>query len=1035
MIWEGLKPKLIQYTTFHSPLVSVRSRWFQSSLSIYLLVIALMSACMLVSCETGRQTVTLDEAKQISLQFSDASFVPPPRSINDLVPEFSVYSGDELLVSCASQPQRSLEEISKMFVDAPPNQTPRKYIALFKMALNEMHNGNFSRSIQLNKMSLAALPSDWKGARGDGYAELSKCYVYVGDFKSAKNALNKARYWYSQKKNKGLFSQYQLYHAEGLMDQMKGNLYRAEQYFKEGITVLKGFPIRKLESIIRADLVENLMLQGRVLEAEAVARELVHDFRFIYSRSEKKYCIGRALLVLSKVLFKQGRYSEAKYVAEAAINIYTKAGAACSSVFLNLARQTVAKCMIAQERWQEAIAQFDEIDDGMKNERDAFKTRFGGDVDWSIALLATGQVTKAMEKLETGLKVTSEQFGQNHYRTDVIRGVIAATHSAVGDKKPALESFSESVPLLLKQFRKAGTETFTRFTKDPHLTLIIESYMNLLAEIRATPLETKMGINAVDSSFTVADFVHGHSVQRVVAAVSARSAVKNPELADLIRREQDAGKRLDALYGILTNAVAQRRTVKNPEVIRSLKEQISKLGKARLAFIKEIDSRFPKYAQLINPVPPSLKEAKASLNPGESLISIYIGRDQSFVWAVPYEGKVMFTIVPLGKKEIDTMVARIRSTLEPNAKRLGEIPQFDLETAYALFKAFFEPVREAWKNSKSLLVVPHGALSYLPLSLLPTEQTTVPADKDVWFENYKRVPWLVRSHAVTVLPSVSTLILLRTMPQAARAQLPFVGFGDPYFNEQQALAAAKPEKELQTASFKQPDDYVLRGLSIQRVQTDQLDSAQIEILPRLPETAEEIRSMALAMNADPNRDVFTGAQANEQQVKTMDLSRYKVIAFATHGLAPGDLDGLLQPALALSSPKFAGVDGDGFLTMEEIFGLWLNADWVVLSACNTAAGREQGAEALSGLCRAFFYSGAQALLITNWRVETNSAKALTTNLFKRQAQNPVLTRAEALRQSKLFLIDAAGHVDPESGKMLFSYAHPIFWAAFSLVGS
>jgi CHAT domain-containing protein len=494
------------------------------------------------------------------------------------------------------------------------------------------------------------------------------------------------------------------------------------------------------------------------------------------------------------------------------------------------------------------------------------------------------------------------------------------------------------------------------------------------------------------------------------------------------------GKRLEALYSALTNAVAQQRTDKKPEVIRSLKEQISELGKARLAFIKEIDSRFPKYAQLIDPVPPSLKEARASLKPRESLISIYIGRDQSFVWAIPYEGKVMYTAVPLAKKEIDTMVARIRSTLEPNAKRLGEIPQFDLETAYALFKAFFEPVREAWKNARSLLVVPHGALSYLPLSLLPTEQIKLPADKDVWFENYKRVPWLVRSHAVTVLPSVSTLILLRAMPQAARAQLPFVGFGDPYFNEQQALAAAKPEKELQTASFKQPGDYVLRGLSIQRVQTDQLNSAPIEILPRLPETAEEIRSMALAMNADPNRDVFTGAQANEQQVKTMDLSRYKVIAFATHGLAPGDLDGLLQPALALSSPKVAGVDGDGFLTMEEIFGLWLNTDWVVLSACNTAAGREQGAEALSGLCRAFFYAGAQTLLITNWRVETNSAKALTIDLFKRQSQNPLLTRAEALRQSKLFLIDAAGHVDPESGKVLFSYAHPIFWAAFSLVG-
>jgi CHAT domain-containing protein len=921
-----------------------------------------------------------------------------------------------------------------MFVNAPPNQTPNKHIALFKMAFDEMHNGNFSRSIQLNKMSLASLPSDWKGARGDGYAELSKCYAYVGDFKSAESALKEAIYWYSQKKDKSVINQYQLYHAKGLMDLMKGNLDRAEQYFKEGVTVLRGIPYRRLELIIRADLVENLMLQGRLLEAEALARELVHDFRFIYSRSGPQYFIGRALLVLSRVLFKQGRYSEAEYVAKAAINIYIKAGAACSSVFLNSARQTVAKCMMAQKRWKEAIAQFNSIDDGMKNERDAFKTRFGGDVDWSIALLATEQVAKSMEKLETGLEVTSEQLGQNHYRTAVMRGLIAATHAVIGDKKTALEGFSKAVPQLLKRFRRARAETFTRFTKDPHLILIIESYMNLLADIRATPLETKMGINAVDASFTLADFVHGHSVQRVVAAVSARYAVKNPELADLIRREQDAGKRLDALYGTLTNAVAQRRTVKNPEVIRSLKKQISELGKARLAFIKEIDSRFPNYAQLINPVPPSLKEAKASLKQGESLISIYIGRDQSFVWAVPYEGKVVFTTVSLGKKEIDTMVDQIRSTLEPNAKTLGDIPKFDLDTAYELFQAFFEPVREAWKNAKSLLVVPHGALSYLPFSLLPTEQVVLPADKNVLFENYKQVPWLVRSHSVAVLPSVSTLIILRAVPQGDRAQLPFVGFGDPYFSEQQAKEAAKPKGELPIASLESQINYAIRGLSIERIKTEKLVSAKIAHLPRLPETAEEIRSMALAMNADPNRDVFTGAQANEHQVKTIDLSRYKVLAFATHGLAPGDLNGLLQPALALSSPQVAGIDGDGLLTMEEIFGLWLNADWVVLSACNTGAGKEQGAEALSGLCRAFFYAGTRALLVTNWPVETNSARALTTDLFKRQALNQLLTRAEALRQSKLSLIDEVSHIDPKSGKVLFSYAHPIFWAAFSFIG-
>jgi CHAT domain-containing protein len=107
---------------------------------------------------------------------------------------------------------------------------------------------------------------------------------------------------------------------------------------------------------------------------------------------------------------------------------------------------------------------------------------------------------------------------------------------------------------------------------------------------------------------------------------------------------------------------------------------------------------------------------------------------------------------------------------------------------------------------------------------------------------------------------------------------------------------------------------------------------------------------------------------------------------------------------------------------------------VVLSACNTASGNGAGAEAISGLGRAFFYAGARALLVSNWPVETISARALTTDLFRRQADDPKLTRAEALRQAELALIDGEGPIDPATRKIAFSYAHPIFWAPFSLVG-
>ena len=129
-------------------------------------------------------------------------------------------------------------------------------------------------------------------------------------------------------------------------------------------------------------------------------------------------------------------------------------------------------------------------------------------------------------------------------------------------------------------------------------------------------------------------------------------------------------------------------------------------------------------------------------------------------------------------------------------------------------------------------------------------------------------------------------------------------------------------------------------------------------------------------------------EANEQKVKTMDLSGFKIIAFATHGLVPGELNGLTQPALALSAPDVSGTPGDGLLTMEEILGLKLDADWVILSACNTAGSSGETAEALSGMARAFFYAGTRALLVSHWEVGSDAAVKLTTGAFAELQRHP-----------------------------------------------
>src|SRR5262249_36858762 len=155
-------------------------------------------------------------------------------------------------------------------------------------------------------------------------------------------------------------------------------------------------------------------------------------------------------------------------------------------------------------------------------------------------------------------------------------------------------------------------------------------------------------------------------------------------------------------------------------------------------------------------------------------------------------------------------------------------------------------------------------------------------------------------------------------------------------------------------------------------------------------------------------------------------------AFATHGLVPGDLDGLTQPALALTAPEVAQVEGDGLLTIEKILALRLDADWVVLSACNTASGNGAGSEAISGRGAAFLYAGARALLVSNWAVGTASARALTTDLFRRHGANHSLGRADALQQTLNALIDTGTYVDARTNQVVFSYAHPIFWAPFTL---
>jgi CHAT domain-containing protein len=474
--------------------------------------------------------------------------------------------------------------------------------------------------------------------------------------------------------------------------------------------------------------------------------------------------------------------------------------------------------------------------------------------------------------------------------------------------------------------------------------------------------------------------------------------------------------------------------------VTAITAAIEKLRAERKSARAEINKRFPSYADLVDPKPPSVDDIKAGLRPGEAMLSFYFGENGSFVWAVPKDGAVAFAEVPLKAIDLAAKVHRLRAALEPQIATVAEIPPFDLALAYELYGSLLKPVEAAWQPAKSLIVVTNGALGELPLGLLPTAPAQVDTQAKPLFAGYRDVAWLARTHAVTVVPSASALVTLRHLPPGSSTREKLIGFGDPYFNEAEAAEAENLQPadtpQVVAANDEPAADTITRGLPFKRrasVHTEEVDAAQLAMLPRLPDTRSELIAMAKALNVDPAKALYFGKAANEQNVETMDLTRYRIVAFATHGLVPGDLDGLTQPALALTAPQVAGVKGDGLLTMEKILALKLDADWVVLSACNTAAGAGAGAEAASGLGSAFFYAGTRALLVTNWSVHSASASELTTNIFRRQAADPALSRAEALRQSMMTLLDGPGAVDG-TGRTVFTYAHPLFWAPYSVIG-
>ena len=760
-------------------------------------------------------------------------------------------------------------------------------------------------------------------------------------------------------------------------------------------------------------------LQGRLAEAESIARTAL----LIGLKQGGRYSPATALAVggLAAVIIEEGRSAEARRLAEAALDIHLRIGSLTGATGVRL---TIGNTLAVEGKWREAMAMFDEANKSVQPGDQLARAAYDRDLNHIMAELKTGRADAALAEITNRAQTLTKLLGESHPDALEAEGLRAATLATSGRRDEALAAFRAVVPRLIQSSRTSDSGGNSPLLRDMRLRFILETYIDLLAQ-------TKAPASAAEA-FALADVIRGQTVQHALSESAARVSVRDPALADLVRREQDARSQINALFALIASIQAAPADQHDDKAAAALRAQVDQLRAARAKLREEIEKRFPDYANLIDPRPADIEQVRKVLRPDEAMVTFYLGENRSFVWAVPASGTPAFASAALSAAQVAAEVQVLRRALEPNASTLAEIPAFDTERAYRLYAVLLQPVESGWRSAKSLLVVPHGALGELPLALLPTAAGKPRAAGGLPFAEYQKVPWLVRQVAVTQLPSATSLVTLRTLPPGNANRRAFLGFGDPWFNEAEAKEAQSQGGAGTVIASRGAGGKGLHIVLRAAPKTETAATATVASLPRLPETADEVRNVAIALKADPAADVFLGAKANEETVRTADLAHRRVVMFATHGLVPGDLDGLQEPALALSAPGVAHVQGDGLLTMSKILGLKLDADWVVLSACNTAAGSGAGAEAVSGLGRAFFYAGTRALLVSNWPVETISARTLTTDLFLRQAEQPGLSRAEALRQAELALIDGPGF--SADGKPLFSYAHPIFWAPFAVIG-
>ncbi len=736
---------------------------------------------------------------------------------------------------------------------------------------------------------------------------------------------------------------------------------------------------------------------GRFVDAEQVLREYM---RFASEASLPVKFRSGIYTVASNLRFGQREFVQAEQLARKSDQILEELGEDPMSPNRTARRRDLFIALAGQKKWAQALQEVRRLDE-RANGTPALVNRVRFNFDRAYVYLGNGLHAQAAEQFERVARGNRQTYGEGHFfvaQAEGLQGVALWRSGQAASKARALPLLQRASDDLVNLRNADYLDQFGIRPETRHL--IISAYIEALAELDPVRASQALGL---------ADWLRAGAVQEALADAALRAAANTQGLADLVRQEQDAKNETRGLMSFLQGeAGAASSTL--PDIAAQMRHRIAVLDKQRGELQARIKAGFPGYERLVRPLPPQLDEIAARLTGDEALWVLMPDAVGVNVWAIKQEqGRAVarFHRAALDQQRLQQVVGALRGSLESLGSQ-GKLLPFNDALAYQLYRDLLGPLAAEMADRRQWMFAASGPLAHLPFAVLQTQPRQ--ADQSAW---------LIRQVSLSQVPSVGAWLSLRMLPRRQMPQQMLMAWGDPVFNP--ALAGPASGGSIRNLG--------LRGASpVEDLERALPDGAKLyHSIPPLPETRDELQELARVLKADAGSDLVLGAQATRASVlkanQSGQLAQRKVIAFATHGLMAGELPNLTQPALALAADGSEKQNALApVLTLEDVLGLKLNADWVVLSACNTAAADGRAEEALSGLARGFFYAGSRSLLVTHWAVESESAKELTTRTFGHFTSNPQAPKGVSLREAMLQVMSDS------------RYAHPAFWAPYVLVG-